>query len=325
MMPTTPLTLAWLPIALTALVPVVAHAQSGPTKQVRLILPFPPGGPTDMLGRALAQKLQEQVGQPVIADNRPGAGGNLGLELAAKAPSDGHTLVLSSPLVSISPSLYAKLNYDPIKDLAPISQVAQIQNVLIVHPSVPAKTLKQLLEIARRSPGKLNFGSGGVGTTSHLAPALLLSMTKTNMVHVPYKGTGVALTAMVGGEVDMLVMAVPAAQAQIQAGRVRALAILSDKRQAVIADVPTAKEAGMDNYEVPIWYGILTSVGTPREWVSRWNTEINKALTSADLKERLTTAGIEPRPTTAEQFAAFVKSEATRYAQVIKEAGIKPQ
>lgn len=316
---------AWLPLAAVALIAGIAHAQSGPTKQVRLILPFPPGGPTDMLGRAVAQKLQEQVGQPVIADNRPGAGGNLGLELAAKAPGDGHTLVLSSPLVSISPSLYAKLNYDPIRDLAPISQVAQIQNVLVVHPSVPARSLKQLIDIARRNPGKLNFGSGGVGTTSHLAPALLLSMTKTNMVHVPYKGTGVALTAMVGGEVDMLVMAVPAAQAQIQAGRVRPLAILSDKRQAVLPDVPTSKEAGMDNYEVPVWYGILTSAGTPRDWVNRWNAELNKALTSADLKERLTTAGIEPRPTTPEHFAAFIKSEATRYAQVIKDAGIKPQ
>lgn len=320
-----PRDLAYLAWALAAVAPAAVHAQSGPTKQVRLILPFPPGGPTDMLGRAVAQKLQEQVGQPVIADNRPGAGGNLGLELAAKAPGDGYTLVLSSPLVAISPSLYAKLNYDPIKDLAPVSQVAQIQNVLIVHPSVPAKTLKQLIEIARRSPGKLNFGSGGVGTTSHLAPALLLSMTKINMVHVPYKGTGVALTAMVGGEVDMLVMAVPAAQAQIQAGRVRPLAILSDKRQAVIPDVPTSKEAGLDHYEVPVWYGILTAAGTPRDWINRWNAELNKALTAADLRERLTTAGIEPRPSSPEHFAAFIRSEAIRYAQVIKDAGIKPQ
>jgi tripartite-type tricarboxylate transporter receptor subunit TctC len=311
--------------ALIAALPPATQAQNFPSRQVRFILPFPPGGPTDMLGRALAQKLAEQMGQPVIADNRPGAGGNLGLELAAKAPPDGHTVVLSSPLVSISPSLYAKLNYDPERDLAPVSLVAYIQNVLIVHPSVPAKTLSQLIDIARRNPGKLNFGSGGIGTTSHLAPALLLSLTKVDMTHVPYKGTGVALAAMLGGEIDMLVMAVPAAAAQIQAGKVRPLAVLADKRQAVLPQVPTAKEAGMADYEVPIWYGILTSAGTPRDLIGRLNVEIGKALASAELKTRLTTAGIEPRPTTPDEFAAHIKSEKVRFAKVIKDAGIKPQ
>jgi tripartite-type tricarboxylate transporter receptor subunit TctC len=300
-------------------------AQQFPAKQVRFILPFPPGGPTDMLGRALAQKLSEQVGQPVVADNRPGAGGNLGLELTAKAPPDGYTVVLSSPLVAISPSLYAKLNYDPQRDLAPVSLVAFIQNVLIVHPSVPAKTLRQLIDIARRNPAKLNFGSGGIGTTSHLAPSLLLSLARINMVHVPYKGTGLALAAMIGGEIDMLVMAVPAAAAQIQSGKVRALAVLADKRQPTLPDVPTSREAGVENYEVPIWYGILTSAGTPRDIVNRWHSEIGRALGAPDLRERLTTAGIEPRPMTPEQFAGFIKSEAVRYAQVIRDAGIKPQ
>jgi tripartite-type tricarboxylate transporter receptor subunit TctC len=311
--------------ALLAALAGAVQAQTFPSKQVRFILPFPPGGPTDMLGRALAQKLSEQVGQPVVADNRPGAGGNLGLELAAKAPPDGHTVVLSSPLVSISPSLYARLNYDPERDLAPVSLVADIQNVLIVHPSVPAKTLPQLVEIARRNPGKLNFGSGGIGTTSHLAPALLLSLAKIDMTHVPYKGTGLALGAMLGGEIDMLVMAVPAAAAQIQAGKVRALAVLSDQRQPVLPQVPTAKEAGVPNFQVAIWYGILTSAGTPRELVDRLNAEIGKALASADLKQRLTAAGIEPRPTTPEQFAAYIRSERVRFAKVIKDAGIKPQ
>src|SRR5688500_7934271 len=168
-------------------------AQAYPTKPVRLILPFPPGGPSDILGRALSQKLTEQMGQQVITDNRPGAGGNLGLELTAKAAPDGYTLVLSSPLISISPSLYSKLNYDPQKDLAPISLVAQIQNVLLVHPSVPAKNLKDLIQVARSSPGKLNYGSGGVGTTTHLAPELMQSLTKTKLVHVPFKGSGLAL------------------------------------------------------------------------------------------------------------------------------------
>lgn len=306
-------------------VPTPVAAQGFATKQVRLILPFPPGGPTDMLGRALAQKLSELIAQPVIADSRPGAGGNLGLELASKAPPDGHTLVLSSPLVAISPHLYAKLNYDPARDLAPVSLVAYIQNVMLVHPSVPAKTLRELIDIARRSPGKLNFGSGGVGTTSHLAPALFLSLNKLNMVHVPYKGTGLALPAMIGGEIDMLVMAVPAAQAQVNAGKVRALAVLSDKRQSALPNVPTSKEAGVDNFEVPIWYGILAPSGTPRDTVARISSEIGRALGSADLKERLTTAGIEPRPNTPDQFAAFIKSESVRYARVIADAGITPQ
>jgi len=312
-------------LAASACTALPVLAQTFPSKQVRFVLPFPPGGPTDMLGRAVAQKLSEQMGQPVIADNRPGAGGNLGLELTAKSPPDGHTVVLSSPLVAISPSLYAKLNYDPARDLAPISLVAVIQNVIIVHPSIPAKTLKELIDIARRNPGKLNFGSGGIGTTSHLAPALLLSLAKLNMVHVPYKGTGLALSAMIGGEIDMLVMAVPAAAAQIQAGKVRPLAVLSDKRQAALPNVPTAKEAGMDKYEVPIWYGMLAASGTPRELIGRLNSELGRALAAPDLRERLSTAGIEPRPNSPDEFAAFIKSETVRYAQVIKDAGIKPQ
>ena len=302
-----------------------SFAQTYPAKTVRVIFPFPPGGPTDLLGRAVAQKLSDQTGQQFIADTRPGAGGNLGLELAAKAPPDGYTIVLSSPLVAISPSLYAKLNYDPAKDLAPISQIAVIQNVLLVHPSVPAKTLKELIALARRSPGKFSFGSGGVGTTTHLAPELLQSLTGIKMVHVPYKGSGQALVGMIGGEVDMLIMAAPAAASQIQAGRARALAVLSAQRAVVIPNVPTAAEAGLENFEVPIWYGILAPAATPREIITRLNGELTKALSSPDLKERLGAAGIEPRTSTPEEFAAFIRSETVRYAKVIKDAGIKPE
>jgi len=305
--------------------PDVALAQAYPVKSIRLIFPFPPGGPTDLLGRAVAQKLSEQMGQPVVADTRPGAGGNLGLELAAKALPDGYTLVLSSPLVAISPSLYAKLNYDPAKDLAPISLIAVIQNVLLVHPSVPAKTLKELIALARAAPGRLSFGSGGIGTTTHLAPELLQSLTKIRMVHVPYKGSGLALIGLIGGEVDMLIMAVPAASAQIHAGKVRALAVLAAQRSPVISTVPTAKEAGVENFEVPIWYCILAPAATPREIVVRLNGELNKALTSADLKERLATAGVEPMTSTPEHAASFIRSETVRYAAVIKAAGIKPE
>src|SRR5687768_5026710 len=299
--------------------------QAFPTKTVRLILPFPPGGPSDILGRALAQKLTEQMGQQVIADNRPGAGGNLGLELTSKAPPDGYTMVLSSPLISLSPLLYSKLNYDPFKDLAPISLVAQIQNVVLVHPSVPAKNLKELAQVARASPGKLNYGSGGVGTTTHLAPELFMSLTKTKMVHVPFKGSGLALIGLIGGQVDVLIMAVPAAEAQVKAGKARALAVISEKRATPLPNVPTSKEAGFDNFVVDIWYGVLAPAGTPPALVNRLNSEINKALAAPDMKERLLTAGIQPLGNTPEQFAKFIRSEATRYAKVIKDAGIQPQ
>lgn len=302
-----------------------AQAQTFPAKTVRLILPFPPGGPSDILGRALAQKLTEQMGQQVIADNRPGAGGNLGLELTAKATPDGYAMVLSSPLISLSPSLYTKLNYDPQKDLAPVSLVALIQNVVLVHPSVPAKNLKELVQVARASPGKLNYGSGGVGTTTHLAPELLMSMTKTKMVHVPFKGSGLALIGLIGGQVDVLIMAVPAAEAQVKAGRARALAVISEKRATPLPNVPTSKESGFENFEVDIWYGILAPAGTPPAIVNRLNSEINKALAAPDLKERLLGAGIQPLGTTPEQFGSFIRSEAVRYAKVIKDAGIQPQ
>jgi tripartite-type tricarboxylate transporter receptor subunit TctC len=308
-----------------AALPLAVQAQAYPAKTVRLILPFPPGGPTDMLGRSVAQKLTEQVGQQVITENRPGAGGNLGLELASKAPADGYTMVLSSPLIAISPSLYAKLNYDPQKDLAPISLVAIIQNVLLVHPTVPAKTLKELVQIARANPGKLNYGSGGVGTTTHLAPELLQSLTRTKLVHVPYKGSGQALIGLVGGEVDMLVMAVPAAAAQIEAGKVRPLAVLSGKRATPLPNVPTAKEAGFDSFVIDIWYGILAPGGTPQNMIARMNSELNKALAAPDLRDKLRTAGIEATANTPEQFAQFIRSETARFAEVIKQAGIKAQ
>ena len=197
--------------------------------------------------------------------------------------------------------------------------------MLLVHPSVPAKTLKELVQVARANPGKLNYGSGGVGTTTHLAPELFMSMTKTKMVHVPFKGSGLALIGLIGGQVDVLVMAVPAAEQQVKAGKARALAIVSEKRAAPLPDVPTSKESGFDNFVVDIWYGILGPAGLPANLVSRLNTEINKALAAPDMKEKLVGAGIQPVGNTPEQFASFIKSETARFAKVIQEAGIKPE
>ena len=311
--------------AVCVFAPAALHAQSYPSKPIRLILPFPPGGPTDIVGRLTGQKLGELVGQQVIADSRPGASGNIGLELAAKSPPDGYTIVLSSPVISLSPHMYTKLNYSPEKDLVPIALVGAVRNVLVVHPSVPAKTVKDLVEIARKNPGKLNYGSGGIGTTTHLAPELLKTLEKLNIVHVPYKGSGLALIGLVSGQVDMEIMAVPAAMSQIQAGRVRPLAVLAPQRSAQLPNVPTSKESGYENFEISVWYGILAPAATPRDIINRLNAELNKAIATPDLKEKFASNGVDPLGGTPEQFGSYMRSESVRFGKVIREAGIKAE
>ncbi len=301
-----------------------ADAQQFPSRQMRLVLPFPPGGPTDLLGRALAQKLGEQMGQTMVADNRPGAGGNLGIEIAAKSPPDGHTMVLVSSVISIAPSLYAKLNYEQ-KDLAPISLAAEMRNVVLVHPSVPVKNFKEFLQLVAKHPGKLNYGSGGVGTTTHITPELIMNLTNGKMHHVPYKGSGLALIGLIGGQVDVLVMTVPASYTQVRAGKVRALAIVAPDRASQLPDVPTVKELGHENFIVRLWYGVLAPSATQPALINRLNGEVHKALNSPDLKERLVSGGIEPLLSTPQEFASFIQVETGRYAKVIKSAGIKAE
>ena len=315
--------------ALTAITlgmsPAAVMAQAYPSKPIRMILPFPPGGPTDITGRAIAQKLSEQLGQTVVPENRPGAAGNVGLELASRSAPDGYSIVLAAPPIAISPSLYKKLNYNAQKDLAPISLVASIENIMVVHNSVPAKSLKEFIQLARSFPGKLNFSSSGAGSTNHLASELLKGRYKLNMVHVPFKGSGPALVALMSGEVDVGTMAVPGAIPIVRANRVRPLAVLSEKRVPPLPDVPTAKEAGVDDFVVSIWYGVLAPAGTPRDVINRLNSEIHKALASADLKQRLAASGVDPLTSTPEGFASHIRSETVRYAKVIKDAGIKAQ
>ena len=314
------------PLAAAALLAAFAStgavAQSYPAKPVRLILPFPPGGPSDILGRALSQKLGEQLGQQVLPDNRPGAGGNLGMEVAAKLPPDGYAIVLASPTVAISPSLYKKLNYDLQRDFAPVSMVANIPNIMVVHLSVPAKTLKELIQLARRSPGKLNFGTSGAGSTTHLSVEILKNLAKLDMVHVPYKGQGLALMGLISGQVDLAIMAVPSALGMVQAGNIRPLAVLSAQRVPSVPNVPTSKEAGVDDFEVSVWFGILAPAATPREIIGRLNAELHKALAAPDLRERLASSGIEPMTSTPDRLSSFIRSETVRYAKVIKAANI---
>jgi tripartite-type tricarboxylate transporter receptor subunit TctC len=307
-----------------AVLPAAALAQPFPSRTVRLILPFPPGGPTDLLGRSIAQKLSEQMGQQVVPDNRPGAGGNLGLEVAAKSPPDGYTIVLTSSVIALAPALYAKLNYQQ-KDLAPISLVAEIRNILLVHPSVPAKSVKELIALARNNPEKLNYGSGGVGTTTHLTPELIMSLTKTRMTHVPYKGSGLALIALVSGQIDVLIMAAPAAAEQVKAGKARGLLILSTERFPPLPNVPSARDEGVEDFIVRLWYGILAPAATPPNLISRWNAEIVKALNAPDLRKRLVDAGVEPLTSTPEEFGRFIASETPRYARIVADAKIPAQ
>ena len=310
--------------ALAAFTSSPAFAQAYPTKTIRLILPFPPGGPTDIAGRAIAQKLSEQLEQPVIADNRPGATSNLGLELAAKAPPDGYTLVLTPPSIALSPSMYKKLNYDALRDFQPLTLVANMYYVMATHNSVPAKNLNEFVALAKRNPGKLNFSSSGLGAGNHLATELLKSMYGLQMVHVPYKGNVAGLLACATGEVDFGTFALAPTIPMVKANRVRPLAALTEKRLAVLPEVPTAREQGIDLVSVQ-WYGILTAAGTPRPIVDRLVSELHKAVTAPEFKDKLAASGIDTVTSTPEQFRDLIRSEMTRYATVIKAAGIKPE
>ncbi|MBI4195059.1 MAG: tripartite tricarboxylate transporter substrate binding protein [Betaproteobacteria bacterium] len=300
-----------------------AYAQSYPSRPIRLVLPFSAGAPSDMVGRIIGQKLSEQLGQNLVPDNRTGAGGNLGIGLAAKAPPDGYTIVVSSPTVALSPALYSSLPYDAARDLAPIARLATIENVLVVHPSVPAKTLKDFIALARAHPGKLNFGSGGPGTTNHLANELLKSLQKINMVHIPYKGATLATLALIGGEVDEVIVAIAPALPLIRTGKVRPLAVLSERRVPTLPDVPTSKEAGVDGFRMSIWYGMFAPTGTPGDVLARLTREVIKALETPELRQRLTAAGIEPWPGTPEELRNLVRSETARFARIVREAGLR--
>ncbi len=298
-----------------------AHAQNYPVKPVRLILPFPPGGGTDILGRILALKLGEELGQQVIAENRPGAGGNVGAEYTVRQPADGYTIVLCSPSISISPSLYKKLNYDPAKDLAPVSLVASIPNLLVVHPSVPAKTLQDLVALARKNPGKLNFGSGGAGTTNDLGARYFIAENKLKIEMIPHKGANQAQTALLSGEVDMLVIGTAAAAPYVKAGKLRALAALADKRDNAMPDVPTVAEAGFPWFKVDTWYGVLAPAGTPAPVINRLNAALVKMLNDPATRKLLAARGTDPLTSTPDEFARFIKSETERWGKVVRASG----
>ena len=295
-------------------------AQPYPSKPIRLILPFPPGAPSDMVGRAVATQLAELLGENVIPDNRPGAGGNIATGAAAKAAPDGYTLMIASPTLALSPLLYKNVPYDAIRDFAPVARLATVENVMLVHPSVPAKTLRDFIALARAKPGKLNFGSGGPGTTNHLANELLKYLEKLDMVHIPYKGATVATIALIGGEVDEVIVSVASVLPLINAGKVRPLAVLSENRVATLPNVPTSKEAGFPKFQMSIWYGMFAPTGTPREIIMKLNREVIKGMEGREAREKMAAAGIDPWPGTPEQLGALLKSEMARYATIVEAA-----
>jgi tripartite-type tricarboxylate transporter receptor subunit TctC len=298
-------------------------AEPYPNKPIRFILPYPPGGAVDTIGRIIAQKLSERLGQPVVTENKPGAGSTIGTEIAVRAKPDGYTIVIGSASITISPSLYKKLNYDSIRDLAPISMAALGHQVFLVHPSLPVNDLRELVAYAKANPGKLNFSSGGVGNPGHLAGELLKSLTQINIVHVPYKGAGPAMIGLVGGEVNMQASSIPAAIPHIQSGKVKALAVLGDERSTLLSNVPTAKEAGLDNWVVSSRYGFLAPAGTPRDIIDRLNAEWAKSAAMPDTREKLKNVGVEPLTSTPEQYHEFLKTEIARWGKVVREANIK--
>jgi tripartite-type tricarboxylate transporter receptor subunit TctC len=302
-----------------------AFAQTYPARPIRLILPFPPGSPSDLVGRTIGQKLSTQIGQNLVPDNRPGAGGTLGLTLLAKSPADGYSVIVTSPTIAISPSLYTNLQFDSHKDFAAVARLASIENVMLVHPSVPARTLKQFIALARAHPGKLNYGSGGAGTTNHLANELLKSLVKIDLTHVPYKGATLAAQALVSGEVDEVIIAVATALPFIKSGRVRPLAVLSGKRVPTLPDVPTAEEAGVANFRMSIWYGMFAPAGTSRDIIAQLYREIAKALNDPGLTQRMSSAGMDPWLGTPEEMDQQLRSEIVRFAKLAQSAGLKKE
>ncbi|ALK91890.1 Bug family tripartite tricarboxylate transporter substrate binding protein [Limnohabitans sp. 103DPR2] len=299
-------------------------AQNYPQKPIRMIVPFTPGGSTDILARSIGQELSKAWGQSVIIENIAGAGGSIGADKAAKAPADGYTLLMGHiGTLAVNPSLYPKLPYNPIKDFAPVAWVARVPNVLVVNPNVPAKSVQELVALAKSKPGQLSYGSGGNGSAANLATEYFKMQTETAILHIPYRGTAPAVTDLMGGQIQMLFTGAPAVMGQVKNGQLRALAVSSPKRLDALPDLPTVAEAGYKNFEADQWYGVVAPAGTPRDIVLKLNQQINVALNSAELKKRLTTEGAVATPETPEAFGKLIAQEIERWRPVITSGRVK--
>jgi len=313
---------ALLALALSA---ANASAQNYPSRTIRLVVPFAAGGNTDITARAVAKKLGDAWGQQVVVDNRPGGATNIGSDLVAKAAPDGYTLLMAGASNAINMSLYAKLPYDTLRDFAPIVLCVKGANVLSVHPSLPAKNLKELIALAKKNPGKLTYASSGIGSSNQMAGELFKLMAKLDILHVPYKGNAPATTDLIGGHVDMMFSGVPLLLPHIQSGRLRAIAIGSAKRFPAIPDVPTFIESGLPGYEASTWFGLVAPAKTPVDIVARLNAEVGKIVRDEELKQRFLADGLESMGGTPEQFGRFIRAEIDNYAKVIKAAGLRAE
>ena len=313
---------AGLMLALAAL-NAASQPAAYPNKPVRLIVGAPPGGGNDIMARLIAQKLSEGLGHQVVVENRPGAGATIATDLVAKSAPDGYTLFMTPSAHALSPSIYRKLPFDPVKDFAAIGQMAAVPLVVIVNMSLPAASLRELIELARARPGSLNFGSGGSGAAQHLATEFLKSLAGIEMVHVPYKGSGQAIPDLIGGQIQLMIEPLPSALPHIRGGKVRALAVTTRQRSASLPDVPTAEEAGLSGFEVMAWYGLLAPAGTPAAVVSRLNAEMNKALAQPAMRDSLASQGAIPVSGPPQQFMDLIVAEIAKWRPIIQKAGIR--
>jgi tripartite-type tricarboxylate transporter receptor subunit TctC len=311
-------------VSTAVLTPLPALAADGfPDRPLRMIVPFPPGGSVDVVARIAGQKMTEIAGQSIVVDNRGGASGNIGSELAARAPADGYTIMMTTIPLVVNPSLFSKVPYDVVRDFAPISLIAAAPFVLAVHPSLPAKSVKELVALARSRPGQLNYASAGSGTNLHIAAELFKNLSGTNIVHVPYKGGGPALSALLGGEAQLSFLGVVAVVPHVKSGKMRALALTATKRSAVLPDLPTIAEAGVPGYEFASWYGVLAPAGTPAPRITKLHGILVRSLRSPDLAGRMATEGADIIAGSPQQFAAYLKTELTKWARVVKDSGLR--
>lgn len=300
------------------------YAQTYPTKPIRMICPFPPGGTTDVVARIVAQGLTEAWGQQVIVDNRPGAGALIGTEMAAKSPADGYTVLLGSITThAVNPALHKKLNFDVINDFAPVTLVVSSPQLLAVHPSVAAKSAKELIALAKTKPGQLNYASAGSGTSPHLTFELFKTAVGVDIRHVPYKGTGPAITELVGGQVQAMITGVVALMPHVKSGKLRGLAVTSKARVGALPELPTIIESGVPNFDVSSWFGVFLPAGTPRAVVTKMNGQIRKIVETPEVRKRLVDLGADPETNTPEQFAAYVRSEKVRWGKVVRDTGAR--
>jgi tripartite-type tricarboxylate transporter receptor subunit TctC len=309
----------------TGLSAVPAGAQEYPARPIRFILPYAAGGSYDAIARMAAQKLTESWNQQVVIDNRPGAAGRIGMELAVKATPDGYSIVMLGNNQTIVPSVYKQVPYDLARDLAPVGMLATLTNVLVIHNSVPANSVAELISLAKAKPGAINFGSGGTGGVTHLAGELFKYMTQVNIVHVPYKGGAPAMNDLVGGQVQMMLLNMLNSLPHVRAGRLKGLAVTSLQRSRYAPDLPTLDESGLRGYEIVEWYGVAAPVSTPKSIVAKLHDAFGKVVSSADIRERLDKQAVEVALGSSQEFGAFVKADVAKYAQIVRDAGIRPE